>query len=147
MLKLFDASFLGGTGLALLTIGFAWAAVTRTELPVLGSGAGLLLAIGAVGLASCAIGGIGTVTEFDLTQPRILVGTALGILAFAIVVAGLLGWTAPFQPLVQLVPGEAASVSAVQLASLALAGLIAAKWVIATILTIVTPAAPATPAI
>jgi len=147
MVKLLDTSFIGGTVLALVAIGLAWAAVTRTELPVLGSGAGLLLAVGAVGLAACAVGGVGTVTEFDISQPRILIGTALGIVALAIVVAGLLGWTAPFQPLVQLVPGEAASVSAVQLASLALAGLIAAKWVIATILTIVTPAAPAAPAI
>jgi len=147
MVKLLDTSFIGGTVLALLAIGFAWAAVTRTEVPVLGSGAGLLLGIGAVGLAACAVGGIGTVTEFDISQPRILIGTVLGIVALAIVVAGLLGWTAPFQPLVQLVPGEAASVSAVQLASLALAGLIAAKWVIATILAIVTPAAPAAPAI
>jgi len=147
MVKLLDTSFIGGTVLALLAVGLAWAAVTRTEVPVLGSGAGLLLGIGAVGLAACAVGGIGTVTEFDISQPRILIGTVLGIVALAIVVAGLLGWTAPFQPLVQLVPGEAASVSAVQLASLALAGLIAAKWVIATILAIVTPAAPAAPAI
>lgn len=130
--KLFDATFLGGTILAVLAVGLAWAAVTRVELPVLGSGAWLLLAIGVVGLASCAVGGIGTVTEFDITQPRILIGTVLGVVAIVIVIAGLLGWTAPFQPLVQLVPGEAASVSAVQLASLALAGLIATKWVIAT---------------
>ena len=130
--KLFDATFLGGTILAVLAVGLAWAAVTRVELPVLGSGAWLLLAIGVVGLASCAVGGIGTVTEFDITQPRILIGTVLGVVAIVIVIAGLLGWTAPFQPLVQLVPGEAVSVSAVQLASLALAGLIATKWVIAT---------------
>lgn len=130
--KLFDATFLGGTILAVLAVGLAWAAITRVELPVLGSGAWLLLAIGVVGLASCAVGGIGTVTEFDITQPRILIGTVLGVVAIVIVIAGLLGWTAPFQPLVQLVPGEAASVSAVQLASLALAGLIATKWVIAT---------------
>ena len=130
--KLFDATFLGGTILAVLAVGLAWAAITRVELPVLGSGAWLLLAIGVVGLASCAVGGIGTVTEFDITQPRILIGTVLGVVAIVIVIAGLLGWTAPVQPLVQLVPGEAASVSAVQLASLALAGLIATKWVIAT---------------
>ena len=130
--KLFDATFLGGTILAVLAVGLAWAAVTRVELPVLGSGAWLLLAIGVVGLASCAVGGSGTVPEFDITQPRILIGTVLGVVAIVIVIAGLLGWTAPFQPLVQLVPGEAASVSAVQLASLARAGLIATKWVIAT---------------
>lgn len=134
MVKPFDATFLGGTVLAALAVGLAWAAVTRVELPVLGSGGGLLLAIGVVGLASCAVGGIGTITEFDITQPRILIGTVLGVVAIAIVVAGLLGWTAPFQPLVQLVPGEAASVSAVQLASLALAGLIALKWLVAVVL-------------
>ncbi|HEX8026285.1 MAG TPA: hypothetical protein VF484_08770, partial [Candidatus Limnocylindrales bacterium] len=93
-----------------------------------------------VGLAACAMGGIGTVTEFDLTQPHILIGTILGVVAIAIVVAGLLGWTAPFAPLVQLVPGEAATVSAVQLASLALAGLIATKWVISLVLAVLTPA-------
>ena len=131
MVKPFDASFLGGSVLMLIALGLAWAAVSRTELPLLGAGAGLLIAVGIVGLASCAVGGIGAVTEFDLTQPRILIGTVLGILALLILVAGLLGWTAPFQPLVQLVPGEAASVSAVQLASLALAIVIAAKWLIA----------------
>ena len=131
MLKAFDASFFGGTALMLIALGLAWAAVSRTELPLLGTGAGVLIAVGVVGMASCAVGGIGAVTEFDLTQPHILVGTVLGIVAILIVVAGLLGWTAPFQPLVQLVPGEAATVSAVQLASLALAILIAAKWLIA----------------
>jgi len=130
MPKVFDASFVGGTVLMLIALGLAWAVVSRTELPVLGAGAGVLLAVGIVGMASCAVGGIGTVTEFDLTQPRILIGTVLGILALLIVVAGLLGWTAPFQPLVQLVPGEAATVSAAQLAALALAILIAAKWLI-----------------
>jgi len=130
-MKLFDATFFGGTVLTLLALALAWAAVTRTQLPILGTGAGVLMAMGVVGLAACAVGGIGTVTEFDLTQPRILIGTVLGIVALLIVVAGLLGWTAPFQPLVQLVPGETAAVTAVQLATLALAILIAAKWAIA----------------
>jgi hypothetical protein len=134
MVKLFDASFLGGTALVLVALGLAWAAVTRTELPVLGSGGWALVAVGVVGLAACAVGGIGAITEFDLTQPRILIGTVLGVLALLIVVAGLLGWTAPFQPLVQLVPGEAATVAAPQLAALALAIVIAAKWVIAVTL-------------
>ncbi len=139
MLKPFDASFFGGTALMLISLGLAWAAVTRTELPVLGSGAGVLLAVGIVGMAACAVGGIGTVSEFDLTQPHILIGTVLGILALLIVVAGLAGWTAPFQALVQLVPGEAASVSAAQLAALALALVIAVKWLIALALDVATP--------
>ena len=130
MFKSFDATFLGSTVLVVAALGLAWAAITGTELPVLGSGAALLIAVGIVGLAACAVGGVGQVTSFDLTDPKMLIGTVLGIAALAIVVAGLVGWAAPFQPLVQLVPGQAANASAVQLSALALAIVIAAKWLI-----------------
>lgn len=131
MIKPFDSTFLTSSVLVVVALGLAWAVVARVELPLIGTGIGALLAVGVIGLASCAIGGIGTVASFDLTSPQILVGTVLGVVALLVIVAGLIGWTAPFQPLVQLVPGQAATLSAAQLATFALAIVIAVKWLIA----------------
>ena len=60
-------------------------------------------------------------------------GVVLGVVALAIVAAGLLGWTALLEPIGRFVPGQATSVvPAVKTATFALAVLIAAKWLVAT---------------
>jgi hypothetical protein len=143
MARAFDGSFFIGAGFVLGSLGLAWAALSNPALPIIGSGRGALLAVGLIGLAGCTVGGLPHTTVVDWSHPMIVVGTALGIAALAIILAGLLGWDAVLRPVAQLVPGGLVrSPSTEQLAIIALAGVIALKWLISTAWTAVEVASP-----
>jgi hypothetical protein len=131
VVKLFDTTFIVGTCLVLAALAVAFLALNRDDLPVLGTGVGALLAVGMIGMAGCAIGGISQAPVVGWTAPTIILGIVLGVISLVVVGAGIFGWDALLQPIAQFVQGQAASVSTVRTAIFALAVLIAVKWVIA----------------
>lgn len=131
MVKLFDTAFITGTALVLLALGVAFLAITRGDLPLIGSGVGALLAVAIIGMAGCAVGGISQAPAVGWTAPTIVFGTVLGVLALVIVAAGAFGWTAVLEPISRVVPVQAAVATPVTTAIFALAVLIAVKWVVA----------------
>jgi hypothetical protein len=143
MARAFDGSFLVGAGFVLGSLGLAWAALSNPALPIIGSGRGALLAVGLIGLAGCSVGGLPHTPVVDWGHPVVILGSALGIAALAIIVAGLLGWEAVLRPVAQVLPGTMArSASTEQLAIMALAGVIALKWLIGIAWTAVAVASP-----
>lgn len=131
MVRLFDATFVFGSLLVLAALVVAVAALTADDLPIIGTGVGALLAVAAIGMAGCAVGGISQAPSVGWTAPTIVLGILLGTLALVIVAAGLFGWTALLQPIGRFVPGQAATVPTVHMAIFALAVLISVKWAIA----------------
>ena len=131
MVKLFDTTFITGSVLVLLSLGIAFLAITREELPVIGTGIGALIAIAVVGMAGCAVGGISQAPALGWTAPSILFGTVLGIAALVIIAAGAFGWTAVLDPIARVVPFQAATATPVATAIFSLATVIAVKWIVA----------------
>lgn len=142
MLREFDGSFWAGTALVALALAIVAAVATSTPIPVLGSGRLALLAVGGLGLAACMAVGSGTTvvdgkTVFDVTAPVTFVGMVFGLVAFALVVVGLVGFEPILRPVGQLLPGAiAGGEGGVQrVAIVALGVLIATKWLIGLVLT------------
>jgi hypothetical protein len=131
MVKLFDTTFFAGSFLVLAALVVAFLALTRDDVPIVGTGVGALLAVAVIGMAGCAVGGISQAPVVGWTAPVIVLGIVLGVAALAIVGAGVFGWDALLQPVAQFVPGQAATISTVRTAIFALAVLIAVKWVVA----------------
>ncbi len=130
-MKYFDGSFFAGTVLALVAIAVAYLALSGPGLPVIGNGRGTLIAVAIIGFFSCSIGGISQASELGWTDPVIILGSVIGLVAIAIVGAGLLGWNAPLQSIAQFVPGTVATgASADRLAIGLLAAVIAVKWLV-----------------
>jgi len=134
MVKLFDSTFVLGSVLVVAALAIAAAALTRDDLPVIGTGTGALLAVAVLGIAGCAVAGISQAPALGWTSPSVILGAGLGLVALVLIVAGLLGWTAVLQPLAQYVLGQAHPVAPATTAIFGLALVIGAKWVIATLL-------------
>lgn len=129
--KLFDATFLLGTFLVVVALVIAFAALTRDSLPIIGVGRGALLAVAVVGMAGCAVAGISQAPILGWTDPMIVLGSALGVIALVIVGAGLFGWAGVLQPIAGFVPTRTGEVDqTVRVAIVALSGMTAVKWVI-----------------
>ena len=131
MVKLFDATFFVGSFLVLGALVLAAVALTRDDVPIVGTGVGALIAVALIGMAGCAVGGISQAPVLGWTAPTIVLGVVLGMLALLIIAAGVFGWTGVLAPIAGLVPGQATPASAVRTAIFALAVLIAVKWAIA----------------
>ncbi len=66
--------------------------LTGRDVPIVGNGAGALLALGLIGIALCTLGGIGTVQgTLGWTHPLTILGSILGVAALLVVVLPLLG--------------------------------------------------------
>ena len=137
MVRLFDTTFMLGTVLALVALGVAVAAVTRDDVPLVGTGVGALIAVAVIGMAGCAVGGISQAPVAGWTSPTILLGSVLGVVALVVVAAGVFGWTGILEPVAQLVPGQDGTFAPARVAIVALGALIAVKWVIATAMAVV----------
>jgi len=137
MVRLFDSTFLLGSVLVLIALALAVAALMKIDLPVVGTGTGALLAVAVVGMAGCAVGGISQAPTLGWTAPTVILGSALGIAALVVIGAGVFGWAPVLAPIARLVPSQLAPLSTAQVATLALAGLIAIKWLIAVGMAIV----------
>lgn len=130
MVKLFDSSFNLGSVLVVAALVVAAAAVTRDDLPIIGTGTGALLTVALLGVAGCAVAGVSQAPTLGWTSPMVVVGTILGVLAILIVVAGLLGWTSVLAPVAGLVPNRGPAPAPATTATLALAAVIGVKWVL-----------------
>jgi hypothetical protein len=130
MVKLFDSNFLVGSVLVLAALCVAALALTRDDLPIIGTGVGALLVVAVIGMAGCAVAGISQAPALGWTAPTILLGSALGIVALLIIAAGVFGWSGVLQPIAQLVPGQVTTPAPATSAIFALAVLIGIKWLI-----------------
>ena len=131
MVKLFDTTFITGSVLVLLALGVAFLAITRADLPIIGTGVGALLAVGLIGMAGCAVGGISQAPALGWTAPTVIFGTVMGVVALLIIAAGVFGWTPVLEPFARFVPGQTTVAAPVTTAIFALAVLIGVKWVVA----------------
>ena len=132
MVKLFDTTFLLGTFLVIVALAIAFAAMTRDSLPIIGVGRGALLAVAIVGMAGCAVAGISQAPTLGWTDPTIILGTILGVIALVVIGAGLFGWEGVLQPIAGFVPRRAGDVGqTVRVANFALGAMIGLKWVVA----------------
>lgn len=124
-------SFVLGTAGVAVTLWLAWMALTSDSVPVVGTARGALIAIAIIGMAACAVGGIGQAPTIGWTHPITLFGIVVGVLALAIAGAGLFGWDALVRPVEGVVPiGSGVAATTERLAIGVLAGLIAVKWIV-----------------
>jgi len=78
--------------LGLLAAGLVFLVLTGRDVPIVGNGAGALLALGIIGIAMCTLSGIGSVqSTLGWTHPLTIVGSILGVAALLVVVLPLLG--------------------------------------------------------
>ena len=124
-------SFVMGTILVIVTLWLAWVALTNESVPIVGSARGALIAIAVVGMAACAVAGIGQAPIVGWAHPITIFGIIVGVLALVIAAAGLFGWDAILSPVAGIVPvGSSVAATTERLAIGALAALIVAKWVV-----------------
>ena len=72
--------------LGVLAAGLVFMVLTGRDVPIVGNGAGALLALGLIGLAMCTLGGIGTVqSTLGWTHPLTIIGSILGVAAVLVV--------------------------------------------------------------
>ena len=78
--------------LGVLAAGLVFMVLTGRDVPLVGNGAGALLALGLIGLAMCTLGGIGTVQgTLGWTHPLTIIGSILGVAALLVVALPLFG--------------------------------------------------------
>lgn len=124
-------AFIVGTIGVVVTLWLAWLALTSDSVPLVGSVRGALIAIAIIGMASCAVAGIGQAPLIGWTHPITIIGIIAGVVALALVGAGLFGWDGLVRPAAGVVPIGANLVATTErLAVGLLAGLIAIKWVV-----------------
>jgi hypothetical protein len=133
VVKLFDGTFLAGTLLVVVAVVIALLAAAGRELPWIGVGRGALIAVAVVGVAGCAVGGIGQAPTIGWAHPVTIIGLLLGIAALAIIGAGLFGWSEVRQPVSGFIPGSTPSGldETLRVALITLAGLMVLKWLVA----------------
>lgn len=129
-MPIWPAFILGTVGVA-VTLWLAWMALTNESVPIVGSARGALIAIAIVGMAACAISGIGQAPTIGWTHPITIFGIVVGILALVVAGAGIFGWDAIVRPAAGVIPlGTAIAATTERLAIGLLAALIAVKWVV-----------------
>jgi hypothetical protein len=125
------ASFVLGTAGVIVTLWLAWVALSNDSVPVVGTARGALIAIAIIGMAACAVGGIGQAPVIGWTHPITIFGIVFGVLALVVAGAGLFGWDALVRPAAGLLPiGNAVAATTERLAIGVLAALIAVKWIV-----------------
>ena len=124
-------SFLLGTAGVIVVVWLAWTALTSESVPVFGTARNALIGVAVVGMAACAVAGIGQAPIIGWTHPITIFGIVVGVLALVIAGAGLFGWDTVVSPVAGLVPvGTAVAATTERLAIGLLAGLIVIKWVV-----------------
>ena len=124
-------SFVLGTAGVVVTLWLAWMALTSDSVPIVGTARGALIAIAIIGMASCAVAGIGQSPIIGWTHPITIFGIVVGVVALAIAGAGLFGWDGLVRPAAGIVPlGTAIEATTERLAIGVLAALIAVKWIV-----------------
>ncbi len=122
-------SFVLGTVGVGVCLWLAYVALTSDSVPLVGSARGALIAIAVVGMAACAVAGIGQAPVIGWTHPLTIFGIVVGVLALVLAGAGLFGWDALVRPAAGIVPiGANLAATTERLAIGLLAALIAVKW-------------------
>jgi hypothetical protein len=112
--------------------------VSGRTLPIFGGGRGALIAVAIVGMTGCAVAGISQATSLGWTDPLIVFGSVVGVIALAVIGAGLFGWDGIVRPVAALVPGGSlAAASTEDLALVAITGIIALKFVVNLVVAVV----------
>ena len=129
--KSFDVSFFVGLVFVIAAIAVAAVAATGHAFPIVGTGRGALIAVAVIGMTGCAVAGISQTTTFGWTHPVMIVGSVLGVVALVVIAAGIFGWDPVVRPVASLAPGGTLiSATTEQLAIVAIAAMIALKFVI-----------------
>jgi hypothetical protein len=82
--------------LGLLAVGLVFMVLTGRDVPIVGNGAGALLALGVIGIVMCTLSGIGTAqSTLGWTHPLTIIGSILGIAALLVVTLPLFGVQLP----------------------------------------------------
>jgi hypothetical protein len=82
--------------LGVLAAGLIFMILTGRDVPIVGNGAGALLALGVIGIAMCTMSGIGSVQgTLGWTHPLTIIGSILGVAALLVIVLPLLGVPLP----------------------------------------------------
>jgi hypothetical protein len=124
-------SFAIGTVGVVITLWLAWMALTTESVPFVGTARAALIAIAIVGMAACAVSGIGQAPIIGWTHPITIFGIVVGVLALVLAGAGIFGWDALLRPAAGVVPlGSAIAATTERLAIGLLAALIAVKWIV-----------------
>ena len=105
------------------------AAVNGTSAPLVGNGTAALVALWILGSAMCALGISAMRERFGLGRAN-AAGMPLGLLATALVLSGLFGWTLLLAPIVDALGGPE-SASLVRAAIVGVGAVMAVKWAIA----------------
>jgi hypothetical protein len=118
----FDAGSGAGLLLAAVAAYVVWAALRGVQLPMVSGPKAAFWAVTAIGVTACAVGGIGSGlvrAGQNWLDPFILAGVVLGVLALVVVGAFAAGVHLP------MIADERAAL-------IAIAGLVAAKFVVST---------------
>ena len=127
----FGAGSMISTGLGLVSAYLVYATLANRSLPFIGSDRAAFFALVVIGMTMCALGGIGkTAQPLGWTHPLTLFGIVMGVLALALVAAVVAGRPAFLAPLGAAVGLSAPAVTTEQLAIVALALIMAAKWLV-----------------
>jgi len=105
------------------------AAANGAGAPLVGDGAAALVTLWILGSAMCALGISAMRERFGVGRANIA-GMPLGLLATALVLSGLFGWTLLLQPIVDAL-GGAGSASLVRAAIVGVGAVMVVKWTIA----------------
>jgi hypothetical protein len=138
MPRTFDGPFWLGGALTLAALAVAIGAVATPSLAVIGSGRTALIAVAILGMAACAVGGIGQAPTIGWTNPAVVAGSLIGVLALVVIVAGLGVWPSLVQPVGDVVSRAtgSAALTVEQSAMAALAGIVAVKWVVGLVVAV-----------
>ena len=105
------------------------AAVNGTSAPLVGDGTAALVALWILGSAMCALGISAMRERFGIGRANVA-GMPLGILATALVLSGLFGWTTLLAPIVDALGGPG-SASLARAAIVGVGMVMVVKWTIA----------------
>jgi hypothetical protein len=131
-------AFILGTAGVIAALWLAWLGLTSDSVPVVGNARGVLMAMAIIGMAACAVGGIGQAPIIGWAHPITIFGIVVGVLALLIVGAGLFGWDGLVRPAAGLVPmGTTVAATTERLAIGLLGALIVAKWAVGIPLSII----------
>ena len=105
------------------------AAARGEPAPVVGEGAGALIALWVVGSAMCALGMSSMRERFGVGRAN-LTGSPLGLLATALIFSGLFGWPLLLRPIADALGGSE-TVPLVRAAIVGVGAVMVVKWTIA----------------
>jgi hypothetical protein len=106
------------------------AAVNGTSLPIVGDGVGAVIGLWLLGSVMCAFGISAMRDRFGVARAE-LVGLPFGLVATALLLSGVFGWTLLLQPIADAMAGPGGSVSLQRAAIVGVGAVMVAKWAIA----------------